>query len=328
MHSTSNNVTISGVVATAGSAVNGIPISEINATHTAIGNIGIDSYTITVSSNATSTNVGGGSAIVATENAQFETFKTILPVLEFPQTNLTSKIKSTSGTSPSGTETSFSKVSTGVTFQLNENFYFDVPKLIASTINETNEMSGSKSLSLDLVLSTTDEFLSPYIDLDKKTFVAVANRLDNIDSSSDVYPTSEYVAPTEPSGDSNEAIYITRKVQLETPATALRVILDAHRPSTSEIQVMFKLLRSDDDTNFEDIGFTYFNTDGSPDETANPNSTIDDFTEYVYSAGKNDDGTGTSLDEFIGFAIKIRMQGTNSALPPRIKDFRAIALAT
>ena len=328
MHSTSNNVTISGVVATAGSAVNGIPISEINATHTAIGNIGIDSYTITVSSNATSTNVGGGSAIVATENAQFETFKTILPVLEFPQTNLTSKIKSTSGTSPSGTETSFSKVSTGVTFQLNENFYFDVPKLIASSINETNEMSGSKSLSLDLVLSTTDEFLSPYIDLDKKTFVAVANRLDNIDSSSDVYPTSEYVAPTEPSGDSNEAIYITRKVQLESPATALRVILDAHRPSTSEIQVMFKLLRSDEDTNFDDIGFTYFNTDGSPDETANPNSTIDDFTEYVYSAGKKDDGTGTSLDEFIGFAIKIRMQGTNSALPPRIKDFRAIALAT
>ena len=52
-----------------------------------------------------------------------------------------------------------------------------------------------------------------------------------------------------------------------------------------------------------------------------------DFKERVYSAGVLDDGTGTALDEFVAFSIKIVMQGTNSSEPPLIKDFRAIALA-
>ena len=41
-----------------------------------------------------------------------------------------------------------------------------------------------------------------------------------------------------------------------------------------------------------------------------------------------DDGIGDPLDPFIAFAIKIVMQSSNSAEPPRIKDFRAMALAT
>ena len=54
----------------------------------------------------------------------------------------------------------------------------------------------------------------------------------------------------------------------------------------------------------------------------------DDFKEYRYTAGKKSDGSGAELDEFIAFAIKIVMQGTNSAEAPRIKDLRCIALAT
>ena len=41
-----------------------------------------------------------------------------------------------------------------------------------------------------------------------------------------------------------------------------------------------------------------------------------------------DDGLGNPLDEFISFQIKIVMQGTNSAEPPRIKELRALALVT
>ena len=46
------------------------------------------------------------------------------------------------------------------------------------------------------------------------------------------------------------------------------------------------------------------------------------FSQYHY------DGIGDPLDEFISFSIKIVMQGTNMSQPPRIKDLRAIALAT
>ena len=41
-----------------------------------------------------------------------------------------------------------------------------------------------------------------------------------------------------------------------------------------------------------------------------------------------DDGIGVPLPEFNTFAIKIVMQGTNAAEPPRIRDLRIIALAT
>ena len=54
----------------------------------------------------------------------------------------------------------------------------------------------------------------------------------------------------------------------------------------------------------------------------------DDFRDYTYTAGVTDDGIGNPLDEFISLQIKIIMQGTNSATPPRIKDLRAIALVT
>ena len=81
---------------------------------------------------------------------------------------------------------------------------------------------------------------------------------------------------------------------------------------------MYKILRSDDASDFDEIGWRYFNTSGGLDVSVNESTTNDDFIEYEY--------TQNDLEEFIAFAIKIRMQGTNSSEPPRIKDLRAIAL--
>ena len=53
-----------------------------------------------------------------------------------------------------------------------------------------------------------------------------------------------------------------------------------------------------------------------------------DFQEYSFTAGVTDDGIGEPLPEFSQFQIKIVMQSTDAANPPRIKDLRAIALAT
>ena len=89
----------------------------------------------------------------------------------------------------------------------------------------------------------------------------------------------------------------------------------------------YKILRTDDASEFDDLSYEAFNTDGSPDNTVKASTTKDNFAEYLYTAGVNDDGSGTPLDEFISFQIKVVMKGTNSAEPPRIKELRAIALA-
>ena len=313
--------------------ISSIPLTEINKTHTAIANIGIDSYTIASTtsasiSGASTTAQVGGISVYATENYRYETIKTIIGTMELPDTSLTATIKTTNATSPSGTETSFGQSTSNTTIPLNENFDMTTSSMVASGINETNEMSGSKSLEMPIVMTSQNSNLSPVIDLDRRSFIAVGNRINNVDSSSDVFPTTDYVAPTEPDGDQNSAIYLTKAVTLEQSASAIRVVFSAHKQNTSEIQVMFKTLRTSDSSDFDDIGYEYFNTDGSPDNTV-PNSLVKtDFQEYVYTAGVNDDGVGAPLDEFIQFQIKIIMQGTDATKPVRIKDLRAIALAT
>ena len=91
---------------------------------------------------------------------------------------------------------------------------------------------------------------------------------------------------------------------------------------------MYKILRTDDASNFDDLGWTYFNTTGADDAGTSASLTRGNFKEYKYTAGVTDDGIGTALDEFIQFSIKIVFQGTNSSEVPIIRDLRCIALAT
>ena len=305
--------------------LNGIPLTRINKTHTGIENIGIDTYTVATTNTANASSNQGGSAVVATENAGLDGCQVLLPVITLPDTNLTSTVRTTSGTSPSGTQTSFNL--TGASFAksvtIGENIIFETPRMICSQINETNELSGQKSFFLDVNMTTTKSNLSPIIDLDRKSVVAFANRLNKIESQSDLGVASlqgDFVPSDQPSGDSNEAIYMTRRVALDTPATGIKLFLDINRFASADVKVMFKILRSDDASDFDEIGYNFFNTTGAPDTNVNASLSIDDFKEYEYTA--ND------LDEFIAFSIKIVMQGTNSAEPPRIKDLRAIALST
>ena len=206
--------------------------------------------------------------------------------------------------------------------------------MVASQINETNEMSGTKSLTVELKLTSTDEYVSPVIDLDRNSVISVGNRLTYIDEASDIYPTTDYISMTEPEGDSNSAIYLTKKITLDTPATSLKVIFDANRESEADIKVLFKILRTDDASDFDELGYNFFNdtgtfaTSGEPDTSVPVSLTQTEFREYIYTAGITDDGIGNKLDDFISFQIKIVMMGTNSARPPRLKDLRILALAT
>ena len=305
--------------------MNGIPLDQINKTHTALANVRIDSYTVATTTAATSSSNQGGNSVVATENAMLDGTQTLLPTVSFPDTEVSASIRTTSGTSPSGTESSFNLQGTSFakSIVLGENCYFDNPKIIASQINETNELAGQKSFYLDVDLQTSLENLSPMVDLDRKSVVAFSNRLDSIDSASDVGVTAlqgDFVPSDAASGDSNEAIYITRRVALDTPATGIKVLIDMNRYASADVKLMFKILRSDDSSDFDEIGYNFFNTNGGPDNVVNASLTDGDFKEYEYTA--ND------LDEFIAFSVKIVMQGTNTSEPPRLRDLRAIALAT
>ena len=316
----------------------GIPLIEINKTHTAVAGIEVDSFLLeTPTTNATSTTRGGGTDVRITRNILADVMQPVIEHQVSPKnTTLTATLQATTGMSLQGSETAYSRTAIGSAFNvpLNQDYYFDNPHLIASQINETNEMSGNKSFRLSMDMSTDLDNVSPVIDTKRMGVICVSNRLNNIDSASDVNTTfSNYTAQTVASGDNNAAIYITKKITIQQSATALKVYLDAVNQATADVNLLYKIHRLDETIPFDDLPWVMFTGSGGTADgqsttsvTASKNRT--DFKEYKYLAGLAEDGTGTALDEFNAFAIKIVMQGTSSAKPPIIKDFRTIALAT
>ena len=322
MHGTNNNVTIAGV---ASGTYNGITAAQINGTYTQISNVTLDSYDINPSDNvnytdpiANPTAAGdiGGSTVTATQNRLYDVLNLNLSTMTVPGTNIAYSIRPTTGRSINGAETEFSltSASSAINVIANDNIYFTSPQMVASSVNETREMSGNKSLFVTMSLTTTNTKVSPVIDLQRVSAFTIQNRL-NDPQVSDV----NYVADTTNIGTSSAAVYLTRPIVLENISTSLDIRLTQNVRATSNVEVYYRVSSSEEVRNIDDLSWIPFNGDGSEDTTVTPSEDNETFKEYKYSA--------TGIHDFTAFQIKIVMKGTNSAYPPVIKDMRGIALA-
>ena len=324
MHGTSNNVTIAGVPS---GTYNGISADQINGTYSAIGNVTLDSYTLDPANNtdysgsiAVATAAGdiGGSAVTATQNRTYDVLNLAgIQTMQLPGTNINFYIRPTTGRSVHGSETEFSLTSNTnkVSVVNNDNIYFTAPNAVMSEINETNEMSGSKSFWTILEFSSTNTKLSPVLDTQRMSAFVISNRLNNPTSSN----TPDYVADTANVGTSSSAVYLTKSITLENASTSLDVRLSQNVRSSSNVKVYFRVSGSDEVRNIEDLNWTPFNSDGSEDTTVTPAEDDTTFKEYKYSA--------SDIHDFTSFQIKIVLTGSVSSYPPIVKDMRAIALA-
>ena len=199
----------------------------------------------------------------------YEAFNVNLQTMTVP-TSLTYNIRPTSGTSINGTETSYSRTSAtdAINFIANDNVYFTTPKVIASQINETNEMSGAKSLLIKCTLTSDNANLSPVIDTQRMSIFAISNRFNEHTSVN--HP--DFVADTTNEGSTSDAMYVTRPVVLDNTSTALDIRLSANVRSTSSIEVYFRTTTSAEVRNVRDISWTPFNTSGEEDTTVTPAS--------------------------------------------------------
>ena len=225
-------------------------------------------------------------------------------------TNISGRIKTTAGTSISGNEGSFTDLGYE-NISLNKLNFLDSPRIVASKINEEKLLSNEKSFALELTLSTDNPDVSPVVDLENPNIIAISNLVDdNVDD----FETDS--RPKIPGSDPNTAIYETKMINLEFVSNSLFVQFDGHREAEGDIKLFYKLIRGDGD----DDHATYipFNTNGSSDSPVNPNRTRDTFSEYKFTA--------ENTAQFKSFMIKVVMTSTNQAKPPRIKNFRAIAL--
>ena len=315
MHGVNNNVTISGIPT---GTYNGISHTDINGTYTSISNITLDSYDITTTGTATATGDIGGNSISVTENRLFDVSCLNLATLTVPSTDLYYSIRTTTGKSIHGSETEFSltPLLNSVNVNPGDNIYFNSPQLVASSINETNEMVNSKSLFVNLSLYTENTKLSPVLDTKKISMIAVQNRLNNPTESN----TQNFVSDTSPTGTSSSAVYLTRPVVLETPSTSLDVRLTQNVRSSSYVEVYYRTTSATEVRNLGDLSWIPFNESGREDTAVTPSEDDITFKEYKYSI--------TGINEFTTFQIKIVMKGSISSYPPIIRDLRGIALAS
>lgn len=278
----------------------------------------------------------GGLNCKSTQNYQYNSIIPKFNILTPPGTSLNSSIRTVSGTSAAGSEASF--VDSGLLpLALNSKNDFDSTKLVASRINEINNLSNmprSKSMVLSLTLRTNNINVSPVIDLVEGSTVAlIRNKLNN--------PISNYVIDSRTNNlinDPHASIYISKQVTLLKPASSLKVITSCYKTSSSDFRVLYKLIRPDSsgveqsyelfpgygnlkDINGDGIGDIVIDqslNDGTPDFFVG--STYDDkYAEYEFTAN--------NIGQFVGFVIKIVMNGSDESRPLRFKDVRAIALA-
>jgi hypothetical protein len=318
LHSTAHNVTIAGVPS---GTVNGLASTNVNGTYTAIGNITLDSFTVTAQNSdvATSTGSIGGTAVTITPNIQYDIIQPVVGLVQPAGSSITAAVRTSGGRTLEQSETEFAltTASKQVAVELNNDHYMTSAGAVYSTINETNEMSGSKSLTLKLTFSTPtgQGHVSPLIDTTRLSAHLIQNRINNPISGT----TPEFVEETKNTGGSTEAKYQTKPVILTNESTALDIRITANVASTAAVKMYYRLSNADDARNMSFIDWRPFNDDGSSDTPVPATENRYQFKEHKFSA--------SNLTTFTAFQLKITMTGTSSCYPPIIKDLRGIALA-
>jgi hypothetical protein len=281
---------------------------------------------------------GGGNQVTATQNIQYDTIiPQISSVVPSSLTDISTQVRTVSGTSAGGNEISFQDLGYE-NVEIGSRNKLSSTRIICSNVNEITYLNGSllqnrsKSLILKVNLSTSDNNLSPLVFWKDSSVVLLSNSLNN--------PISDYINDGRVNSindDPHSAVYVSNTIRLEQPASSLKVLLSAYRPSSADFRVLYSLIRPDSseiEQAFELFpGYNNLTIDSNQDgylDVVDPsqNSGLPDvfvpaslenqFLEYEFTA--------SNLGDFTGYTIKIVMSGTDQSNPPRFADLRSIAV--
>jgi len=165
-------------------------------------------------------------------------------------------------------------------------------------------------------MTTTNKYVSPVVDLDRACVVFVENQINNnkVGSSNDNGEQTPDNRLVDGSARSKSR-YITKKVNLENPATRLDVYLTMSNPSPSSIEVFARTLPDETDSSI------FFSSRGYTKMTASTtaNTAEGEYQEAKYTLTVDD------KDKFSTFAIKIVFNSSIESVIPTIKSLRVIA---
>ena len=287
------------------------------------------------------TKSSGGSNIRATQNMPFEVITPMVQNVTVPGTSLSANLRTVSGTSVNtgsgqGSDTPFI-VQPTESIALNQINYLNSPRIIASRVNEINNatitvLPGDRSLNMTLDLSTTDSRISPFVDTERMNTILTSNRVDKLITN--FTEDSRVDTLTE---DPSSFLYISKENTLETSATSIKIILDAHINEYNDIRAFFSISENQgsepifipfpgfDNLNERGQVVALDKSDGRPDSKVSLSDASGfaseelQYKEYTFSI--------TDLPSFKSFRIKLLGSSTNQAYVPRFRSLKVIALA-
>ena len=121
-----------------------------------------------------------------------------------------------------------------------------------------------------------------------------------------------YVSDEAASGSSTRSNYVTKKIELATPATSLLVRFAVSKPAGADVEVYYKLQNGSEANGFDTKEYTQV-------ALSTIKNTVDG--QFVDIEKLVD-----SLASFNAFVIKIVLKSTSIAAYPKVKDLRIIAL--
>jgi hypothetical protein len=208
----------------------------------------------------------------------------------------------------------------------------DKMRVIRSKSNRTNPTD--KSANIKIALNTNSSYISPIVDLRRRSMYAIDNIVNNDLTNEHTRYGSALVK------------YISRTITLAEGQDAedIRLRVTAYRPTNTDVSVYVKILCGDDSDNFVDKLWTKLDmVEGASAFSSSAN--VDDFREYVYTfpttegiqgtayRNVNNDGivqyrnaSGTLFVSYKQWAVKVVLTASGKQLVPRLGDIWGINL--
>jgi len=283
----------------------------------------------------------GGYETRATQNIPFQIISPNIANVTVPGTTISATLKTISAANLNnglgqGADLPFlDKGSQTVT--LNKSNYLDSARMVASRVNETNNLvtqnnSGDRSLNMTLTLETSNTNLSPLVDLQRMNVVLVSNRVDA--------PITNYFEDPRVNtllDDPTACQYVSRENSLANSASSIKIMLEAHINEFSDIRAYYAISPT---PNFDPIfepfpGFANLDNngqiisveknDGRPDrfipksDAGGFKSNELTFREYEFNM--------EDLPPFKFYRVKFVLTSTSQTYVPRVTNLRVITLA-
>ena len=287
VNSSANVANVASIVSNTriSNSTNGFPAARVQYFDEATGTIWLDSSnggfsnttnrTIAIyhTSDYTNTSLIAANTIVAYANVA--TINNLKYHAVVPKFGVMQPLKTSVSFDIKGTKSSGYTVESDYQSVLNEHEYeyIDNERYVVSKSNEVSSMSSNKSTTFKLSLESTSDFVSPVIDLSRKSMLFIENIINN-----DV--TNEHTrygnAVTK---------YVSKKVVLADGQEAedLKVYLTAYRPADSDVKIYAKFWNGLDSEKFDDKVWTLMQYDNGGDLVYSSPTNTKDYIEYEFS---------------------------------------------